>query len=172
MSSNTRAEVKAGTLCGSRLVTSPARARIRVPPFFGAPLVAVVAVAPGPAVGAHAESTVATTRIAAPMKFNRRNITIPPRAVGRTVPPHLSLKAPHRGALDRQQQTAIRYDGAMPFIRGDEDAFPWSSGEWSGLELDDERTADDEQELIAVLPVPLPIEPTAAGMEHDPPIDR
>src|SRR5205823_2309015 len=34
-SSNTRAEVNAGTLCGSRFVTSPARARMSVPPFFG-----------------------------------------------------------------------------------------------------------------------------------------
>src|SRR4029077_4428492 len=96
MSSNTRAEVKAGTLCGSRFVTSPARARISVPPFFGPALAAVVAEAPGPAADVHAESTVAKMRIAAPMKFIRRNITIPPRALGRTVHPRLSLETPHR----------------------------------------------------------------------------
>src|SRR6185503_3409442 len=78
MSSNTRAEVNAGTLCGSRFVTSPARARISVPPFFG-PL----ALADGPGVvvaGAHAETTVAMIRIATPAMFDRRNIYCPPRA--------------------------------------------------------------------------------------------
>src|SRR4029077_13392137 len=62
-SSKTRADVNAGTLCGSRFVTSPARTRMRVPPFFG--WLPLVGDGPADVVGAHAAMTVARITIAA-----------------------------------------------------------------------------------------------------------
>src|SRR5439155_2093843 len=87
------ADVKAGTLWGSRFVTSPARARISVPPFLGPlaladGLCAVVA-------GAHADTTVAMMRIAAPVMFERRNIA--------TLPAWCQVAQYHRGPLHRGQ---------------------------------------------------------------------
>ena len=61
---NTRADVNAGTLCGSRFVTSPDLASTSVPPCLGPPLVVALGPVAG-AVGAHATRTVVMTSTAA-----------------------------------------------------------------------------------------------------------
>src|SRR5438034_161969 len=73
---SSRAEVNAGTLWGSRLVTSPARARMSVPPFLG--WFPLVGDGPLEVVGAQAAMTVARIRAtAARERFNM----VPPQAL-------------------------------------------------------------------------------------------
>src|SRR5213078_2206763 len=142
MSSKTRADVNAGTLCGSRFVTSPARARMSVPPFFGWLLVG-----DGPAVvvGAHAAMTVARIRVAAD---RARFIRDPSPCASGTLAPRFSRRCAASRLLPRIEQAVLRNRGAMPFARRDEDPFARPGLEWSGVELNDQLALEHQKEFV------------------------
>src|SRR5687768_14170687 len=101
MSSNTRADVKAGTLCGSRFVTSPARARTSVPPFLGWPPCAPVAAGPGTAFCAQAlRTSVRTMRTAVILRIRRMAVFLPLLLL-RTLANGRKVKVPRAAALAR-----------------------------------------------------------------------
>jgi len=67
---------------------------------------------------------------------------------------------PHAGRLDRKEQAALGYSGAMAFARRDQDRFTRSGHEWTCLELDAKLALEHQKELVARLTMPAAIEPS------------